>query len=173
MSDYDNWDDEEYDDEPWEDEEASIEEQMAEAFDDGEVNFKSWEEVQVYCDIIGVYEKDCIDANFNFLDKDNVLEWSLAFSIWFKNQPVLALFGWFFAPLSFAIGWIMFVIPNLIPNINNPTWGQLFDNPREAFYFQVVDYTASLILPDLWFWNQILSWGQSDLRDLSVIYMQP
>ena len=118
----DDWEEDDYEDLE-EEEGPSEEEMMAEAFEDGEVNFKSWNEVQVYCDIIGVYDKRCIDANFNFLDNDNVLEWMLTFSLWFKNQPILALFGWWFAPLSFALGWIMWVIPNLIPNINNPNWG--------------------------------------------------
>ena len=37
----------------------------------------------------------------------------------------------------------------------------------------IVTATGNLIKPDMFFWSQLFTWGESDLKDFELIFMNP
>lgn len=81
----------------------------------------------------------------------------------------LALFGALLIPASFLMGWIMLFFPESKPDILNIPNKK--EDPMAVAWNMLVISTGMISEPILFMMTQLLTWGQSDLRDFALIYM--
>ena len=119
----------------------------------------------------GSLEPECIEAYYDALGKENTLEWSISLTRWYHFQPIIALFGYWYAIYAAICAFYFLIYPDRLPSIEDAPWDDL--SPRRARAVRSVTTTAVLMQPDAFFWSQVFTFGQSDLKDLELIYMSP
>ena len=113
---------------------------------------------------------DCINAYYSVLDDNNEYEWVWALDKWWWNQLRLAWYGWFFIPFAFTLGITQLFFPNLKPDIDNAPWRDN-EKPITTWFMINYSYVSQISEPNFFFLTQLLTGGESDLRDFSIIYM--
>jgi len=113
---------------------------------------------------------ECLNSYYTRLDENNEVEWELALSNWWWNQVKIAWFGWLFIPLAGFMGFLQLIFPDLKPDIDNAPWRSK-DKPLTTKWYSLYTYVTQLSEPNLFFLSQIFTFGESDLRDFSIIYM--
>lgn len=112
---------------------------------------------------------ECINAYYYWLSENNEWEWVMALKRWFWTKAWLAIFGPVLVPLAFSMGWIILLFPGAKPDIDDlPSWR---DKPITSAWYLLVASTAMTVEPTLFMLTQLFTWGESDLRDFAIIYM--
>lgn len=115
---------------------------------------------------------DCLNAYYSRLDNNNEVEWVVAMKMWWWNQFRLGLFWWVFIPVSAWAGFLQLLWPNLKPDVDNAPWRDE-DKPLTTSWYALYTMTTQISEPNLFFWSQLFTFGDSDLRDFAIIYMTP
>lgn len=101
--------------------------------------------------------------------ENNEKEWIYAFDHLWWTQAWLALLGPILIPASWWMAWIILIFPDTKPDIDDVR--DLKDQPLTEFWFKFVVMVSRTSESGLFFLVQLLTWGDSDLRDLAIIYM--
>lgn len=113
--------------------------------------------------------EECINSYYYQLSLNNEWEWVIALYHDWWAQAWLALMGPILIPLSFIITWVILLIPDAKPDIDQmPSWRE---QPITSVWYILVSTTAMTAEPALFFMTQLFTWGNSDLRDFAIIYM--
>jgi len=113
---------------------------------------------------------DCLNSYYTKLDENNEIEWSISLKKWWWNQMKIAWFGWLFIPMAGFFGVMQLIFPDLKPDIDNAPWRDR-ETPLRSNWYKYYTYVSQISEPNLFFFTQILTLGESDLRDFSIIYM--
>jgi len=63
------------------------------------------------------------------------------------------------------------LFPDRLPSIEDAPWKDI--GLVRGLMIMSVTVTANLVKPDVFFWSQLITNGQSDLKDFELIYMSP
>ena len=136
---------------------------------DGEVE-PHWQNVLDNCEY-HPFEPECIEAFYDALGEDNGVEWRISLRQWFNQQPIIAYFGWDFSNFAALCAFYFLIYPDRLPHIDDAPWKNI--KPIRGWMIFWTIFTANLMKPDAFFFTQIFTFGESDLRDLEIIYMNP
>ena len=140
--------------------------------DQKEQDFKPhWQNVKDNCQGVSQLEPECIEAFYDALDKENGVEWYIALEGWFNNQLTIALFGLPISWFALLSAFYFLIYPDRVPNIADAPWDDV--EATRGLMIMIVTATANLVKPDLFFLTQLITGGQSDLRDFELIFMDP
>jgi len=113
---------------------------------------------------------ECLDNYYNVLDNNNEYEWVWALQKWWWNQLRIAWYWWLFIPMAAIMGVVQLLVPNLKPDVDNAPWRDN-ERPISTWFYINYSYVSQISEPNFFFLTQILTMGDSDLRDFSIIYM--
>jgi hypothetical protein len=96
---------------------------------------------------------------YAWLAMDNDMEWELTVAAWWENMFWLALLGPFFIWQSHVS-----IIDVLIFPVNKPDVDMDWENMDEfsQWYLEWVSWTAWIGQPNLFFWTQLFTFGESN-----------
>ena len=128
-----------------------------------------WDPVKEACRFEGDMEPKCVEAFFDHLDNNNHLEWSIWLGEFFANQLMTALFGIkvFLEAPFLAI--IVTLVPGAKPDIKDAPWDDI--DLGHGLWYWWISSNAWMLQSTAFFWSQVFTWGNSNLRDFQLIYM--
>ena len=122
------------------------------------------------CDGPMDYDPACWEKIYDYLDSDNEMEWWIAMEATWYNLGWLAILGPCFITTSlFSILGVLFM-PEMLPNAEMD-----IDELSEwdLMHLEWVGWTASMGAPTLFMITQMLTMGESNFSDISILYMEP
>lgn len=87
------------------------------------------------------------------------------------TKAVLALFGCFTIPASFLVGWVLLLFPESKPDIDTIDEISWEEKPISSMWMMMVSCLSMLSTSGMFMFTQLFTWGESDLRDFAIIYM--
>lgn len=111
----------------------------------------------------------CLNRYYTKMTTSNELEWEYAFNHLWWTQAWLGFLGPILIPASVIYSWIVLVFPDSKPDIDNVK--DLKDKPLSKTWYNWMVLNSMTSESGLFILTQMLTGGQSDLRDFSIIYM--
>ena len=105
------------------------------------------------------------------LGDNNQLEWHLSVIRFFNFQPYIALFGTWYSWSAAILAIHLLLNPDDLPNIEDHPYTEFVSNEWDIQKFKWIIYTFLMFQADSFFWTQLFTFGQSDLKDLQFPYM--
>jgi len=113
----------------------------------------------------------CINSYFTELAENNEWEWVMAIKSMWWTKAFLAIFGPITIPWAFIVGWVILLFPETKPDIMTIDEYSYEEYPITSMWYMSVSATAMLSSAGLFMFTQLFTWGESDLRDFAIIYM--
>lgn len=114
---------------------------------------------------------DCVDKFWDKLDDNNELEWWYALKDWWMMQPYLAFFGPFMISAAWMYALAVLIWPESKPSLENGPWIKFEEQPMTSMWNMYMFWTAQTSIPAVFAWSQLFTWGESNMSDFSIMYM--
>ena len=113
----------------------------------------------------------CINTYFTELANNNEWEWVMAIKSMWWTKAILAIFGPITIPWAFIAGWVILLFPGTKPDIDTIDEYSWEEYPITSMWQMSVSAIGMLSTAGLFMFTQLFTWGESDLRDFAIIYM--
>ena len=111
---------------------------------------------------------ECMDYNYEYLAKDNMMEWFVSMVMTWDNLGMLGMMGPIIILSSMASIVDVYICDWCLPNINQ-NWDDMTEWKR--MYLEWISFVSHMGQPTAFMMSQMYTMGESNLRDTSVLYM--
>lgn len=115
----------------------------------------------------------CVNEFYDKLDANQELSWWLAIQDWWMLQPQIAFFGPIMIFMASLYGWTSLIFPDSKPNMENGPWVDMEEKPIASYWNIWMFWIATTSMPNLYMWSQLFTWGESNISDFALMYMEP